>query len=149
MSGWAPRVGGVSRVEGQCATFQNHAFVQSPVDLVTVRENTEYLCVKEERTLTELIANRSYQTDLRASEHSHCRPGPRLCAGRNAGIHSNITHKSNVLCQNDGLFRETAKLSSRTISTLSLSRNKLPTPWRTIQARLAAFIFTFGRKPKS
>ncbi|KAL8370548.1 hypothetical protein RB595_000766 [Gaeumannomyces hyphopodioides] len=93
-----------------------------PIDMVIVRENTEDLYVKEERTthtddgpVAEAIKRISYRASHRiasmAGEIALRRQKIRAAGG--ASIHSGplvtITHKSNVLSQTDGLFRQTAK----------------------------------------
>ena len=98
--------------------------VKSPVDLVIVRENTEDLYVKEERTYeaadgTGKVAEAIKRISQRASNRIALMAGEIALKRqkiREAGvqsIHSNplvtITHKSNVLSQTDGLFRETAR----------------------------------------
>lgn len=106
----------------KCATFQNYAFVlyKSPIDLVIARENIEYFCVKAERSL---YGDNSHvkvaEAIKRISERALALtpwPASLLCAGRNAETRASIprrlvtiTHKNDVLCQNDGLFRESAQ----------------------------------------
>ena len=100
------------------------ASVQSLVDLVIVRENTEDLYVKEERTFdagdgTGKIAEAIKRISERASHRIASMAGEialRRQKIRDAGVQSihsrplvTITHKSNVLSQTDGLFRETAR----------------------------------------
>jgi len=101
------------------------ASARSPVDLVIVRENTEDLYVKEERSfdaadgsgkVAEAIKRISERASRRiatmAGEIALRRQNVRETGGV-ASIHSRpmvtITHKSNVLSQTDGLFRETAR----------------------------------------
>jgi homoisocitrate dehydrogenase len=95
-----------------------------PVDLVIVRENTEDLYIKEEKTFTaedgtkvaeaikritetasKRIGNMAFQIALQRQKIRELNPG--------ASIHKSplvtVTHKSNVLSQSDGLFRETIK----------------------------------------
>lgn len=96
----------------------------SPIDLVIVRENTEDLYVKEERTFdapdgSGKIAEAIKRITERASHRIACMAGEvalRRQKLRDAGTRSvhnrpsvTITHKSNVLSQTDGLFRETAR----------------------------------------
>ncbi|OJD20416.1 hypothetical protein ACJ73_08248 [Blastomyces percursus] len=98
----------------------------NPIDLVIVRENTEDLYVKDEKTydspngkVAEAIKRISEHASFRiatmagnialrrqkirdaapASDNVSTRPKPMVT----------ITHKSNVLSQTDGLFRETAR----------------------------------------
>lgn len=93
-----------------------------PVDLVIVRENTEDLYVKEEKTYSTpggLVAEAIKRISEKASFNISTMAGDialRRQRIRDAGeesIHSRplvtITHKSNVLSQTDGLFRETAR----------------------------------------
>ncbi|QDS69044.1 homoisocitrate dehydrogenase [Venturia effusa] len=95
---------------------------QSPVDLVIVRENTEDLYVKEEKTYDTpegKVAEAIKRISEKASFNISSMAGDialRRQRIRDAGaesIHSRpmvtITHKSNVLSQTDGLFRETAR----------------------------------------
>lgn len=94
----------------------------SPVDLVIVRENTEDLYVKEEKTYETpdgRVAEAIKRISERASWHIATMAGDialrrqRLRDAGEESIHSGpkitITHKSNVLSQTDGLFRETAR----------------------------------------
>lgn len=98
---------------------------QNQIDLVIVRENTEDLYVKEERTyesndgsgkVAEAIKRISERASWRiaalAGELAQRRQTARTEGGAQS-IHSEalvtITHKSNVLSQTDGLFRETAR----------------------------------------
>ena len=100
------------------------ASVPSPIDLVIVRENTEDLYVKEERTFdagdgTGKVAEAIKRISERASYRIASMAGEialRRQKVRDAGVRSihsrplvTITHKSNVLSQTDGLFRETAR----------------------------------------
>jgi homoisocitrate dehydrogenase len=94
------------------------------VDLVIVRENTEDLYVKEERTyaapdgskiaeaIKRISETASFNISEMAAEIALRRQRVRA-AGTTASIHSRplvtVTHKSNVLSQTDGLFRETAR----------------------------------------
>ncbi|KAI9894770.1 MAG: homoisocitrate dehydrogenase [Vezdaea aestivalis] len=97
---------------------------RAPVDLVIVRENTEDLYVKEERTYdapggTGKVAEAIKRISERASTRIASIAGDialRRQVIREAGgqsIHKRplvtITHKSNVLAQTDGLFRESAR----------------------------------------
>ena len=100
------------------------ASVKSPIDLVIVRENTEDLYVKEERTFeapdgTGKVAEAIKRISERASHRIASMAGEialRRQKIRDTGVQSvhsrplvTITHKSNVLSQTDGLFRETAR----------------------------------------
>ncbi|KFY20089.1 hypothetical protein V493_07748, partial [Pseudogymnoascus sp. VKM F-4281 (FW-2241)] len=95
----------------------------NPIDMVIVRENTEDLYVKEERTYTaadgSLIAEAikrisqkaSHRIAVIAAEIAQSRQ--RIRDAGAPSIHSSplvtITHKSNVLSQTDGLFRTTCR----------------------------------------
>lgn len=96
----------------------------SPIDLVIVRENTEDLYVKEERTFqapdgSGKIAEAIKRISERASHRIASMAGEIALRRQNIkdqGWHNTparplitITHKSNVLSQTDGLFRETAR----------------------------------------
>ncbi|TKA57851.1 Homoisocitrate dehydrogenase [Cryomyces minteri] len=95
---------------------------KSPVDLVIVRENTEDLYVKEERTyegpngkVAEAIKRISEKASFRIAAMAG-EIALRRQRVRDSGVDSihskplvTITHKSNVLSQTDGLFRETAR----------------------------------------
>ena len=95
-----------------------------PIDLVIVRENTEDLYVKEERTFQATDGSgKAAEAIKRISERASSRIAAmagevalRRQKVRDSGtrsLHSRplitITHKSNVLSQTDGLFRETAR----------------------------------------
>lgn len=97
---------------------------KTPIDLVIVRENTEDLYVKEERTFQATdgsgkVAEAIKRISERASSRIATMAGEialRRQKVRDSGrqsVHSKplitITHKSNVLSQTDGLFRETAR----------------------------------------
>lgn len=97
---------------------------RNPIDLVIVRENTEDLYVKEERTFQATdgsgkVAEAIKRISERASFRIASMAGEialRRQKIRDSGtqsVHSSplitITHKSNVLSQTDGLFRETAR----------------------------------------
>lgn len=95
---------------------------QSPVDLVIVRENTEDLYVKEEKTIDTpegKVAEAIKRISEKASFNIAAMAGDialRRQRVRDTGapsIHQSpmvtITHKSNVLSQTDGLFREVAR----------------------------------------
>ena len=108
------------------ATAGNSANIK-PIDMVIVRENTEDLYVKEERTfdapdgsgkVAEAIKRISERASFRiatmAGEIALRRQKIRdasPAAGK--GVHASplvtITHKSNVLSQTDGLFRSTSR----------------------------------------
>ncbi|KAE8150512.1 isocitrate dehydrogenase LysB [Aspergillus avenaceus] len=96
---------------------------RNPVDMVIVRENTEDLYVKEEQTketpngkvaeaikrisegASSRISTIAGDIALRRQKIRDVAPGPTL---RTKPMVT-ITHKSNVLSQTDGLFRETAR----------------------------------------
>ncbi|KAF2110486.1 3-isopropylmalate dehydrogenase [Lophiotrema nucula] len=93
------------------------------VDMVIVRENTEDLYVKEEKTYTAADGSKVAEAIKRITEKASYNIAAmagdialRRQRVREAGaesIHSRpqvtVTHKSNVLSQTDGLFRETAR----------------------------------------
>ena len=93
-----------------------------PIDMVIVRENTEDLYVKEETT-RETPEGRVAEAIKRISERATFRIATmagdiavrrqKLREAGGASIHKSpvvtITHKSNVLSQTDGLFREISK----------------------------------------
>ena len=96
---------------------------KTQIDLVIVRENTEDLYVKEERTFqapdgSGKVAEAIKRISERASHRIATMAGEialRRQKIRDSGVQSvhskplvTITHKSNVLSQTDGLFRETA-----------------------------------------
>ncbi|KAG6030678.1 homoisocitrate dehydrogenase [Claviceps sp. Clav32 group G5] len=96
--------------------------VSRPLDMVIVRENTEDLYVKEERTIegpdgkvAEAIKRISERASFRiaamAGEIANRRH--QLRQSGTPSIHKGptvtITHKSNVLSQTDGLFREASR----------------------------------------
>ena len=100
------------------------ASIKAPIDLVIVRENTEDLYVKEERTFdvpdgSGKIAEAIKRISQRSSHRIATMAGEialRRQKIRETGVASahlaplvTITHKSNVLSQTDGLFRETAR----------------------------------------
>ncbi|KAL9589878.1 MAG: hypothetical protein Q9203_001333, partial [Teloschistes exilis] len=98
---------------------------EQAIDLVIVRENTEDLYVKEERTfdsptgdgkiaeaIKRISEKASHRIATMAGEIALRRQKIRT-SGNVESIHKRpqvtITHKSNVLSQTDGLFRETAR----------------------------------------
>ena len=106
--------------------------VKQPIDLVIVRENTEDLYVKEEKTfdaadgsgrVAEAIKRISEKASHRiasmagtiALRRQNIRSSSESSPQAIRSIHSHprvtITHKSNVLSQTDGLFREIARSS--------------------------------------
>ena len=113
-----------------CKTVLSPAFrspTPSPIDLVIVRENTEDLYVKEEKTyddpsgegqIAEAIKRISSKASRRIATiageiavrrqrmRENANPGSE---GRTKEAMVTITHKSNVLSQTDGLFRSTAR----------------------------------------
>ncbi|EZG07784.1 hypothetical protein H106_03051 [Trichophyton rubrum CBS 735.88] len=94
-----------------------------PIDLVIVRENTEDLYVKEEKTydtpngkvaeaIKRISENASFRIGTMAGEIALRRQKIRQAQSANTTTASpmvTITHKSNVLSQSDGLFRETCR----------------------------------------
>ncbi|SMR50930.1 unnamed protein product [Zymoseptoria tritici ST99CH_1A5] len=91
-----------------------------PIDLVIVRENTEDLYVKEEKTydtpqgkVAEAIKRISERASSRiatmAGEIALRRQKIRQSTGVDGKSMVTITHKSNVLSQTDGLFRQVAR----------------------------------------
>ncbi|KAG6003459.1 homoisocitrate dehydrogenase [Claviceps maximensis] len=93
-----------------------------PLDMVIVRENTEDLYVKEEKTIdgpegrvAEAIKRISEKASFRIAAMAGDIANRRhqLRQSGNPSIHKEatvtITHKSNVLSQTDGLFREASK----------------------------------------
>ncbi|EXJ61336.1 homoisocitrate dehydrogenase, mitochondrial [Cladophialophora psammophila CBS 110553] len=122
-----------------CKTTLSPAFpsaVPHPIDMVIVRENTEDLYVKEERTysdgeggeIAEAIKRISSKASWRianiAGEIALRRQRMRDQQGSPERKQSmvTITHKSNVLSQTDGLFRSTARecLSQPRFSSLKI-----------------------------
>ena len=100
------------------------ATAHKPIDLVIVRENTEDLYIKQERTYdgghpTGKVAEAVKRITERASTRIAAMAGDitlRRQRARDAGsasIHDRprvtITHKSNVLSQTDGLFRSACR----------------------------------------
>ncbi|KAI1004678.1 Homoisocitrate dehydrogenase [Podosphaera aphanis] len=95
---------------------------KTPIDMVIVRENTEDLYVKEERTFVDEKGGKVAEAIKRITENASFRiahlagqTALRRQNSRAAGassIHKSplvtITHKSNVLSQTDGLFRTAA-----------------------------------------
>ena len=105
------------------------------IDLVIVRENTEDLYVKEERTYPApdgegSIAEAIKRISSKASTRIAAMAGEialRRQKIREQGVQSihpsplvTITHKSNVLSQTDGLFRECARAALQRVATLRL-----------------------------
>lgn len=94
-----------------------------PVDLVIVRENTEDLYVKEEKSWTAADGSRVAEAIKRITSTASEKIGrtafdlalsrQELRKGVSGSLHKGpavtITHKSNVLSQTDGLFRETVR----------------------------------------
>jgi homoisocitrate dehydrogenase len=112
-----------------CKTTFSPAFkspTTHPIDLVIVRENTEDLYVKEEKTypdpsgegqIAEAIKRISSKASWRianiageiASRRQKMRVDSPSAADHAKEAMVTITHKSNVLSQTDGLFRATAR----------------------------------------
>ncbi|KAK5090635.1 homoisocitrate dehydrogenase [Lithohypha guttulata] len=126
-----------------CKTVLSPAFpspTKTPIDLVIVRENTEDLYVKEERTypdpsgdggqIAEAIKRISSKASWRiadiAGQIALRRHKMRIASGSEVSHTKSpmvtITHKSNVLSQTDGLFRSTAReaLSQPQFSSLKV-----------------------------
>ncbi|KIX00167.1 uncharacterized protein Z518_10304 [Rhinocladiella mackenziei CBS 650.93] len=112
-----------------CKTTASPAFkspTSYPIDLVIVRENTEDLYVKEEKTypdpsgegqIAEAIKRISSKAswrianiagDIALRRHKMRQASSAARAPSKTGMVT-ITHKSNVLSQTDGLFRSTAR----------------------------------------
>ena len=107
-------------------------FEKRAIDLVIVRENTEDLYVKEERTFPApdgegTIAEAIKRISSKASTRIAVMAGEialRRQKIREQGVQSvhssplvTITHKSNVLSQTDGLFRECARAALQGMAT--------------------------------
>jgi homoisocitrate dehydrogenase len=123
-----------------CKTVFSPAFespTRSPIDLVIVRENTEDLYVKEEKTyldpsgegqIAEAIKRISSKASWRIANIAGEIAARRQVMRDNSGegrekvAMVTITHKSNVLAQTDGLFRSTAReaLSQSKFKTLKI-----------------------------
>lgn len=123
-----------------CKTVLSPAFdspTKKPIDLVIVRENTEDLYVKEEKTypdpsgegqIAEAIKRISSKASWRiadiAGQIALRRHKMRVANGTEIEKQGmvTITHKSNVLSQTDGLFRSTAReaLSQPQFSSLKI-----------------------------
>jgi homoisocitrate dehydrogenase len=125
-----------------CKTVLSPAFKSpspSPIDLVIVRENTEDLYVKEEKTypdpsgegqIAEAIKRISTKASHRiatiageiAVRRQKMREKSSSDETRKKEAMVTITHKSNVLTQTDGLFRSTAReaLSAKQFSSLRI-----------------------------
>lgn len=124
-----------------CKTVLSPAFpspTKTSIDLVIVRENTEDLYVKEEKTyddgeggqIAEAIKRISSKASWRiadiAGQIALRRHKMRIASGAEVSHTKSpmvtITHKSNVLSQTDGLFRSTAReaLSQPQFSSLTV-----------------------------
>lgn len=97
-----------------------------PIDMVIVRENTEDLYVKEEKSYetpdgkvaeaikriseraSSRIAAMAGDIALRRAKIRAASAGPQAATAEKQAMVT-VTHKSNVLSQTDGLFRETAR----------------------------------------
>lgn len=104
-------------------SFADVSSSKQDIDMVIVRENTEDLYVKEERTFSVAGQGKVAEAVKRISERASSRIAAmagtialRRQAARDNGLpstHSSpivtITHKSNVLSQTDGLFRSTCR----------------------------------------
>ncbi|KAL6948736.1 homoisocitrate dehydrogenase [Hanseniaspora vineae] len=86
-----------------------------PVDMVIVRENTEDLYIKEERSYVDANGKRVAEAIKRISESATekiAKIALKIALQRydvNGKATLTVTHKSNVLSQSDGLFREVCK----------------------------------------
>lgn len=102
-------------------SVKNTSIFKDPIDLVIVRENTEDLYVKEEKTydtpngkvaeaIKRISERASHRIATAAGDIALRRQKVRDSTGA-SGKKSlvTITHKSNVLSQTDGLFRLTAR----------------------------------------
>ncbi|KAG7192926.1 homoisocitrate dehydrogenase [Scheffersomyces spartinae] len=101
------------------------AGIGRPVDMVIVRENTEDLYIKEEKTyeaadgskvaeaIKRITETASARIAKMAYEIALLRQAIREATPNAQQLHSTpsvtVTHKSNVLSQSDGLFRETCR----------------------------------------
>ena len=128
-----------------CKTTASPAFKSPsphPIDLVIVRENTEDLYVKEEKTYPDpsgegqiaeaikrisskaswRIANIAGEIALRRNKMRIASQTNEPASSHNKAAMVTITHKSNVLSQTDGLFRSTARecLSQPQFSSLKI-----------------------------
>ncbi|KAK7519031.1 isocitrate dehydrogenase [Phyllosticta citriasiana] len=107
-----------------------------PVDLVIVRENTEDLYVKEEKTYTDPATNKRVAEaikrisetathDIASIAGEIAQKRQKIRANGVPSIHSGprvtITHKSNVLSQTDGLFREVSRAALAAFASSSPS----------------------------
>ncbi|KAI9843978.1 MAG: homoisocitrate dehydrogenase [Sclerophora amabilis] len=161
--------------------------VQSPIDLVIVRENTEDLYVKEERTYDSpipghgKIAEAVKRISERASHRIATMAGTLAMRRHNIrssssvssspssssssssvlnSIHNHpkvtITHKSNVLSQTDGLFRETARRAllnhpdfSTSPSSSSSSSSTNPPTLEIDEQIVDSMVYKLFREPSS
>ena len=97
------------------------AAAAAPVDMVIVRENTEDLYVKEERSYAAPDGSEVAEATKRISERATAaiarmagdialrRRGQRAASSSEQPTSVTITHKANVLPQTDGLFLRTAQ----------------------------------------
>jgi len=108
----------------------------APIDMVIVRENTEDLYVKDERTfdtpegkvaeaIKRISEKASHRIAVMAGDIALRRQRINQQHAGGAGARKSlvtITHKSNVLSQTDGLFRQTAKaaLQDKKYSTIGV-----------------------------
>ena len=101
-------------------SVKNTSIFKDPIALVIVRENTEDLYVKEEKTydtpqgkvaeaIKRISERASHRIATMAGEIALRRQRVRESTGDNKKSLVTITHKSNVLSQTDGLFRQTAR----------------------------------------
>ncbi|WFD31828.1 homoisocitrate dehydrogenase [Malassezia sp. CBS 17886] len=96
------------------------SMVQSPIDLVTVRENTECLYIKSEtqqdtkhgkvaHAVRQISEHASVRIGQKAFEIARARRIVRDHRGSRVKNHVTICHKSNVLSVTDGLFRSSVR----------------------------------------
>lgn len=94
--------------------------IQSPVDIVTIRENTECLYIKQEtleetpngkvaRAIRQITESASTRIGKKAMEVALSRKTMRAKAGSQDPTKVTICHKSNVLSVTDGLFRTSVR----------------------------------------
>lgn len=93
---------------------------QNPIDMVTIRENTECLYIKQEtqedspngkvaRATRQITEHASTRIGRKAFEVALARKALRERAGSDAPTKVTICHKSNVLSVTDGLFRTSVR----------------------------------------
>ncbi|CCU98566.1 unnamed protein product [Malassezia sympodialis ATCC 42132] len=96
------------------------AAFDKPIDMVTIRENTECLYIKSEtledtpqgqvaRAIRQITEHASTRIGRKALEVARTRQAMRQAAGSSAPTKVTICHKSNVLSVTDGLFRTSVR----------------------------------------